>query len=75
MFLGGSFSLGNCVGNKSSERQFSLSAISRRILSGGNYSEGNCGSFPWGQLSSGQLSGWQFFLGGNYPRGYLSVGP
>ena len=47
MFLGFSFPRGNYAGNKSSERQFSSAAISRGILSGGN--------FPWGQFSRHHL--------------------
>ena len=63
MFLGGSFSLGNCVGNKSSERQFSLSAISRRILSGGNYLWDNY----LGAIIQREIV--EAFLGGNCPAG------
>ena len=60
MFLGGSFSRANYVGNKSPERQFSSAAISRRILSGGNYLWGN---YP-GAIIQGAI-----FLGGNCPGG------
>ena len=66
------------VGNKSSEKQFSLGAIFMGILSGGNLQ----GDFVRGQLplkwfsrSNHTLSNYQgaFFLGGNFPLGQLSV--
>ena len=41
VFLGAICPRGNYVGNKSSERQFFSGAISRAILSGGNYLWGN----------------------------------
>ena len=56
--LGVSFPRGNYVGNKSSERQFSSVAISRVILSGGNYLRDNC---PGAIIQGGIL------LGGNFP--------
>ena len=56
MFLGGSFSRANYVGNKSPERQFSSAAISRRILPGGNYLWGNYpGAIIQGAISSGAI--------------------
>ena len=82
MFLRGSFPRGNCLGNKSSERQFSSGAFFRWILSGGNYVWGNFpgaiiqdpgdnypgGNFPCGQFPGGQLSGEQSSRG-NCPGG------
>ena len=56
--LGANFPRGNYVGNKSSERQFSSVAISRVILSGGNYLRDNC---PGAIIQGGIL------LGGNFP--------
>ena len=52
----------NYVDDKSSERQVSSGAISRKILSGGSYLWSNCpgatsqGQSSWGQLSGGQYS-------------------
>ena len=71
---------GNYVGNKSSERQSSSGAISRGILSGGNYFWSSCpgviiqGQSSRGQLSWGQYSSGAIVQGGNFPRGQLSVG-
>ena len=74
MFLGGSFPRGNCIGDKSSERQFSSRAISRGILSGGSYLWGNFpgaiiqgttirGQFSLGTIVRAQFSGAQFSSG------------
>ena len=66
---GGSFPRGNYVGDKSSERQFFSGAISRGILSGGNYLWGNClegivrRQFCRGNYTRGQSSGGQFSSG------------
>ena len=72
---------GQYVGDKSSERQFSLGTISRGILLGGNYLSGwgNCpGAIIQGQSSSGQLFREQFFLGqlsrGQFPYGAITLG-
>ena len=63
-FLEAIFPRGNYVGNKSSKKQFSSGAISRGILSGGNF----FWVIFWEQSSRGQL------FGGNFPRGQLSGG-
>ena len=65
---GGSFPLGNYVGDKSYKRQFSLRAISRGILSRGNYLWGN---FPEA-IIQGEIIRWAnvrgvIFLRGNCP--------
>ena len=68
MFLGESFPLGNYVGDNSSERH--SEAISRGILSGGNYLWDNFqGAIIQGTIPRGGA----IFLEGNYPRGQLSV--
>ena len=88
VFLGAICPRGNYVGDKSFEREFSLGAISRGILSGGNYLWGNCPvAIIQGQLSTGQFSSGAIILGGNcaggncprgnylgdnFPRGQLS---
>ena len=52
------------MGKKSSERQFSLGAISRGILAGGNYLWSNYpGPIIRGQSSRGQLSARQYSSG------------
>ena len=70
MFLGESFPRGNYVGSKSFKRH--LGAISRRILSGGNYlwkfSRSNT---PGGNYPGGQYSSQAIILGGNYPGGII----
>ena len=63
VFLG-TISRSNYVGGKSSERQFSSGAISRVILSGGNY--------LWGNFLGAIIIRETIFLGGDYPRGYLT---
>ena len=63
VFLG-TISRSNYVGDKSSERQFSSGAISRVILSGGNY--------LWGNFLGAIIIREAIFLGGDYPRGYLT---
>ena len=66
VFLEANFPLGNYVDDKSSERQFSSGAISRGILSGGNYLWINCpGAIIRVQSSRGN------YLEGNIPRGQL----
>ena len=74
MFLGESFPLGNYVGDNSSERH--SEAISRGILSGGNYLWDNFqgaiiqGTIPRG----GQFSSRAIILGGNCPWSNYPVG-
>ena len=63
MFLGESFPLGNYVGDNSSERH--SEAISRGILSGGNY--------LWDNFQGAIIQG-TIPQGGNFPRGQLSSG-
>ena len=63
VFLG-TISRSNYVGDKSFERQFSSGAISRVILSGGNY--------LWGNFLGAIIIRETIFLGGDYPRGYLT---
>ena len=75
VFLGAICPRGNYVENKSSERQFSSGAISREILSGGNYLPGSNhpggnyqgGNIPLGQLSSEAIIQGPIFLGDNCP--------
>ena len=68
VFLGTICLSGNYAGSKSSKSQFSLGAISRGILSGGNYLQGAMiqeqSSRGWGTIS----------LGGKCPLGKLSGG-
>ena len=77
VFLGTICLSGNYAGNKSSKSHFSLGAISRGILSGGNYlqgamiqeqsSRGLGYNFSRGKMSSGEIVWGPFFLGGNCP--------
>ena len=64
---GGSFSRGNYVGDKSSERH--SGAISRGILSGANYLWDN---FP-GAILQGAIIRGAIILGGNCPDTYFYV--
>ena len=68
VFLGTICLRGNYAGDKSSKSQFSVGAISKGILSGGNYLQGAMiqeqSSRGWGTIS----------LGGKCPLGKLSGG-
>ena len=77
VFVGAICPRGNYVDEKSSERQFSSEAISRGILSGGNYLWTNClGAIIRGLSSRDQLSGGggAIILGSNFPHGAIFRG-
>ena len=85
VFCGAICPRGNSVDDKSSERQFSSGAISRGILSGGNYLWSNClGAIILGKSSRGHLSRRQYYSGAiilrgicpghNYPGGNFPCG-